>query len=266
MTTPALEASTISLAYGNHWALDRVSLTVARGEVVAVIGPSGCGKSSLLRCLTWLETPQQGTIVIDGAPFGRERTQAGGERLQSRRTVDRLRPRIGMVFQELHLWPHLSAIRNVIRPQCVVLGRPLAEARAKAEALLERLRIADLADKRPAELSGGQRQRVAIARALAMDPALMLFDEPTSALDAELVGEVLQLLKELAAGGMTMLVVTHEMGFARHVADRILFMDGGRIIAEGDPVSVIERETHPRVRAFFDNMLAFRQPEGILGG
>ncbi|MEM6847520.1 MAG: amino acid ABC transporter ATP-binding protein [Pseudomonadota bacterium] len=254
---PALAANGLSLAFGNHWAVDRVSLTVARGEVVALVGPSGCGKSSLLRCLTWLETPQRGTITIDGEPFGRP-VEDGP--LQSRRTIDRLRPKIGMVFQDLNLWPHLSAIRNVIRPQCVVLRRSEADARARAEALLERLRIAEFADKRPAQLSGGQRQRVAIARALAMDPALMLFDEPTSALDAELIGEVLTLLKELAATGMTMLVVTHEIAFARHVADRLLFMDAGRIIAEGPPADIIEREDHPRVRAFFDTMLAFKNP------
>ncbi|MEM9222784.1 MAG: amino acid ABC transporter ATP-binding protein [Pseudomonadota bacterium] len=255
---PALAANQLSLAFGEHWAIDRVSLTIASGEVVALVGPSGCGKSSLLRCLTWLETPQRGTIAIDGEPFGRP---VEGGSLQSRRTIDRMRPKIGMVFQDLNLWPHLSAIRNVVRPQCVVLGRSEAEARSRAETLLARLRVAEFAEKRPAQLSGGQRQRVAIARALAMDPALMLFDEPTSALDAELIGEVLALLKELAATGMTMLVVTHEIAFARHVADRLLFMDGGRIIAEGPPADIIERGNHPRVRAFFDTMLAFKSPD-----
>ncbi|MEM6763069.1 MAG: amino acid ABC transporter ATP-binding protein [Pseudomonadota bacterium] len=258
MTLPALAAKDLSLAFGDHWAVDRVSLTIARGEVVALVGPSGCGKSSLLRCLTWLETPQRGTIAIDGEPFGR--VGEGGV-LQSRRTIDRMRPKIGMVFQDLNLWPHLSAIGNVMRPQRVVLGRTEEEARTRAEALLARLRISELAHKRPAQLSGGQRQRVAIARALAMDPALMLFDEPTSALDAELIGEVLALLKELASTGMTMLVVTHEIGFARHVADRLVFMDGGRIIAAGPPADIIERENHPRVRAFFNTMLAFRTPD-----
>ncbi len=239
-------------------ALDSVDLEIARGEVVALIGPSGCGKTSLLRSLTWLETPNEGFIEIDGVPFGRERTAAGTVRQHSGREIDRMRPRIGFVFQNFNLWPHLSARGNVERAQQVVLGRSAGEAAERADQLLARLQIDEFADKRPQQLSGGQQQRVAIARALAMDPALMFFDAPTSSLDVELVGEVLGLLRELAADGTTMLVVTHEIGFARHVASRALFMDRGKIVADGPPDDVIYRAENPRVRDFFDRVLAFR--------
>mgnify|MGYP006272373621 CR=1 FL=1 len=255
---PALKVDGLGLRYGAHRALEELHFEVARGEVVALVGPSGCGKTSLLRCLTWLTPPSEGFIRIDGDWLGRSRDHAGSIRRHGRREIDRMRPRVGMVFQSLNLWPHLSVRENVERPQRVVLGRDPEAARARADAALSRLRIAELAAKRPAQLSGGQRQRVAIARALAMDPALMLFDEPTSALDAELITEVLAMLRELAEQGMTMLVVTHEIGFARHVANRMLFMDRGRIIAEGPPADVIDRETNPRVRGFFDKLLAFR--------
>jgi polar amino acid transport system ATP-binding protein len=255
---PALKVEGLGLRYGDHRALDELHFEIARGEVVALVGPSGCGKTSLLRCLTWLTPPTEGFIRIDGDWFGRSRDHAGAVRRHGRREIDRMRPRVGMVFQSLNLWPHFSARENVERPQRVVLGRAPDAARARADEALARLQIAELADKRPAQLSGGQRQRVAIARALAMDPALMLFDEPTSALDAELINEVLALLRELAGQGVTMLVVTHEIGFARHVAHRMLFMDRGAIIAEGPPGAVIDRETNPRVRGFFDKLLAFR--------
>jgi polar amino acid transport system ATP-binding protein len=259
MSAPAaLEVEGLGLRYGAHRALDEVHFEVARGEVVALVGPSGCGKTSLLRCLTWLTPPTEGFVRIDGDWLGRERDHAGLVRRHGRREIDRMRPRVGMVFQSLNLWPHLSVRENVERPQRVVLGRDPSTARDRADGTLSRLRIAELAAKRPAQLSGGQRQRVAIARALAMDPALMLFDEPTSALDAELISEVLALLRELADQGTTMLVVTHEIGFARHVANRMLFMDQGRIIAEGPPATVIDHETNPRVRGFFDKLLAFR--------
>ncbi len=255
---PALSAAGLTKRFGQIVALDQVHLDIPKGQVVTVVGPSGCGKSTLLRCLTWLEPPDEGFIHIDGAPFGRERNAQGLVRRHAGREVDRMRPRVGLVFQQFNLWPHLSARGNVETPQRVVLGRSASAARERADALLERLRIPELAEKRPAQLSGGQRQRVAIARALAMDPALMLFDEPTSALDPELVGEVLALLRELAAGGMTMMVVTHEIAFARGVADRMLFMDGGAIVADGPPAEVMGARGHPRVRAFFDQVGAFR--------
>ncbi len=258
---PALQVEGVGLRYGALRALDALHFEVGRGEVVSLVGPSGCGKTSLLRCLTWLTTPSEGFIRVDGAYLGRSRDHAGVVRRHGRREIDRMRPRIGMVFQGLNLWPHMTARENVERPQRVVLGRGPEAARARADETFSRLQIAELAERRPAQLSGGQRQRVAIARALAMDPALMLFDEPTSALDAELITEVLNLLRELAGQGMTMLVVTHEIGFARQVANRMLFMDHGRIIADGPPAEIIDRETNPRVRGFFDKLLAFRDAE-----
>jgi len=256
---PVLGVSGLSKRFRGTTALDQVYLDIAKGEVVALIGPSGCGKSTLLRCLTWLEQPDDGFITIEGKPFGRE-TNGTVVRRHGGRQIDAMRPRIGMVFQQLNLWPHLSAIENVIRPQMVVLGRPREEATQRARALLASLSLADRAEQHPDALSGGQRQRVAIARALAMDPALMLFDEPTSALDPELVGEVLALLRELAGTGMTMLVVTHEIGFAAHVADRIAFMDKGRIIEDGPAAQVMNRPADPRVAAFLDLIGSGRAP------
>jgi polar amino acid transport system ATP-binding protein len=236
-------------------ALDDVYLDIAPGEVVALIGRSGCGKSTLLRCLSWLDEPDEGRVEIEGRPFGREVTDGGVLRRQSAREIARLRPRIGFVFQQFHLWPHMTALENVARGQIVVLGRARAEAEAKAEALLVRLGLGALLGRHPHELSGGERQRVAIARALAMDPALMLFDEPTSALDPEKVGEVLALLRDLAEGGMTMLVVTHEVGFAARVADRVAFMDQGRIVEEGPAAATLSRPQSPRLQNFLDQVL-----------
>jgi polar amino acid transport system ATP-binding protein len=239
-----------------------VYLDIAKGEVVALIGPSGCGKSTLLRCLTWLEQPDDGFITIEGKPFGRE-IAGNVVRRHGRRQIDAMRPRIGMVFQQLNLWPHLSAMENIVRPQVVVLRRSREEAAERARALLASLSLGDKAEQYPHALSGGQRQRVAIARALAMDPALMLFDEPTSALDPELVGEVLALLRQLAGTGMTMLVVTHEIGFAAHVADRIAFMDKGRIIEDGLAEQVMNRPADRRVAAFLDLIGSGRTPSSL---
>ncbi len=258
MTALALRATGLIRRFGEVRALDEVYLDIPRGQAVSLVGPSGCGKSTLLRALTWLEPPDEGFVEVGGDFLGRERTLAGLVRRQRRREIDRIRPRIGLVFQSLNLWPHLTALDNVVRPQTVALGRPASEARAKAEGLFADLQLADLALKHPDQLSGGQKQRVAIARALAMDPEMLLFDEPTSALDPELVGDVLRLLKRFAESGMTMLVVTHEIGFALHVADRLLFMDRGRIVADGPPAAVIDRSEDPRVRDFFARVSAFR--------
>ena len=256
---PVLRVSALTKRFYGVTALDQVYLDVHAGEIVALIGPSGCGKSTLLRCLTWLEQPDDGFIEVTGKPFGRELTAGGVVRRQSRRQIDALRPKIGIVFQQFNLWPHMTALDNVVRPQVAVLGRPQAEARRRGEELLVRLGLADRMDRHPHALSGGQKQRVAIARALAMDPALMLFDEPTSALDPELVGEVLAVLRSLAEIGMTMLVVTHEIGFAANVADRIAFMDRGRIVEQGPARNIIAAPKEPRLRNFLDLVQADRR-------
>jgi polar amino acid transport system ATP-binding protein len=248
----ALRVTGLTKRFGGTIALDDVYLDIPKGQVVTLVGPSGCGKSTLLRCLTWLEPPDRGIIEIAGRPFGRERGPGGIVRHHRGREIDRKRPQIGLVFQQLNLWPHWSVRANIERPQRIVLGRDAGTARARADELMDQLRITGLAENFPARLSGGQRQRVAIARALAMDPALMLFDEPTSALDPELVGEVLGILRALAARHTTMLVVTHEIGFARAAADRVLFMDKGAIIADGPPAEVMAGAGNPRVRSFFD--------------
>jgi polar amino acid transport system ATP-binding protein len=229
--------------------LDGVYLDIHRGEVLALIGPSGCGKSTLLRCITLLEEPDDGFITIEGAPFGRE-VFGSVVRHQRRQTIDLVRPRIGLVFQQLHLWPHLTVLENVVRPQVVVLRRSRHDANEKALALLSKLGLLAMKDRFPYALSGGQGQRVAIARALAMEPVLMLFDEPTSALDPELVGDLLAMLRGLAAGGMTMMVVTHDVGFAAAVAGRIAFMDGGRITMDGPVRQVLASTSIPRLGAF----------------
>ncbi|MFM0660788.1 amino acid ABC transporter ATP-binding protein [Paraburkholderia sediminicola] len=249
----ALRLSALQKRYGNTTVLDDFYLDVREGEIVALLGPSGCGKSTLLRCVTWLEPPDDGFIEVGGKPFGRTRVGAGVIENQSRTAIDRMRPSIGLVFQQLNLWPHMTALENVVRAQCVVLGRPRAEAERRGESLLSRLGLGAFAKRPVHSLSGGQRQRVAIARALAMDPAVMLFDEPTSALDPELVGEVLELLKTLASQGTTMLVVTHSVGFAAALANRIAFMEGGRIVEEGAPQSLLASPRTERLRAFLQH-------------
>jgi polar amino acid transport system ATP-binding protein len=256
---PVLRVSALTKSFHRTVALDGVYLDIQQGEIVALIGPSGCGKSTFLRCLTWLEQPDDGFIEVGGRAFGRALTDAGVVRRQGRREIDALRPKIGLVFQQLNLWPHMTALENIVRPQVVVLKRERAEAERRAHELLARLALSDRADRYPHALSGGQKQRVAIARALAMDPALMLFDEPTSALDPELVGEILAVLRALASTGMTMLVVTHEIGFAANVADRIAFMDHGRIVEDGPARDVIAAPKEPRLRNFLDLVLADRR-------
>ncbi|MCE9637218.1 MAG: amino acid ABC transporter ATP-binding protein [Planctomycetes bacterium] len=230
--------------WGAVTALDGVDLVVRPGEVVCVVGPSGSGKSTLLRCLNGLEVPDEGEVTVAGAVV---RTGAPG--------IDAARARTGMVFQSFHLFPHLTALENLTLAPRLVRGVPGDAARARAHGLLDRVGLADRAGARPDQLSGGQKQRVAIARALAMDPEVLLCDEPTSALDPETVGEVLTVLRDLARDGMTMVVVTHEMGFARDVSSRTVFMDAGRVIEEGRSTDVFSAPRSPRLRDFLARVL-----------
>jgi polar amino acid transport system ATP-binding protein len=225
-------------------AVDDVTTQVTRGEVVVIIGPSGSGKSTFLRCLNGLEKFDSGQIVIDGTDLTHRKTD-----------INHVRREVGMVFQQFNLFPHKSVLENVTLAQQVVRKRKGAEALDKARALLTKVGIAEKESEYPSRLSGGQQQRVAIARALAMDPKVMLFDEPTSALDPEMVGEVLDVMKQLAREGMTMVVVTHEMGFAREVADRVLFMDAGKLVEEGTPERIFSDPQHERTKLFLNQIL-----------
>jgi polar amino acid transport system ATP-binding protein len=225
-------------------ALVDVSATIDAGQVVVVIGPSGSGKSTFLRCLNRLEGANKGHIYIDGIDV-----------LSPKTNINKVRAEVGMVFQSFNLFPHKTVLENVILAQTVVRKRSAKEAQEKAETLLEKVGISDKAGVYPDQLSGGQQQRVAIARALAMDPKVMLFDEPTSALDPEMIGEVLDVMKTLAQEGMTMVVVTHEMGFAREVADQVIFMDGGRIVEVGTPEHFFKNPQHDRTKLFLSQIL-----------
>jgi polar amino acid transport system ATP-binding protein len=240
----AIRAEGLVKRYGAHAVLKGVDLDVAPGEVVCVIGPSGSGKSTLLRCLNMLERPTEGRVFLDGD----ELTAPGAP-------VNQLRRRVGMVFQSFNLFPHRTVLDNVTMAPVTVLGVPRDAARARGRTLLTRVGLADKADEHPARLSGGQQQRVAIARALAMEPAAMLFDEVTSALDPELVKDVLTVMRELAEAGMTMVVVTHEMGFAREVCDRVLFMDEGLIVEEGTPAQMLSAPREERTKRFLSRVL-----------
>ncbi len=248
--TPAISARAICKAFDGIEVLRDISLDVTPGETICVIGPSGSGKSTLLRCLNWLEEPTSGTVVLDGAPLGRVPTSSGKTRPMSRRELASARTRVSMVFQHFALWPHLSVLGNVVEAPIHVLGRAKAEAIREGRRLLERVGLADKADAFPHTLSGGQKQRVAISRALAMHPAVILFDEPTSALDPEMVGEVLAVMRELAAEGLTMVIVTHEMAFARDVADRVVFLDAGRVVEAGTPKDFFSNPQTERARRF----------------
>ncbi|RJF86810.1 amino acid ABC transporter ATP-binding protein [Oleomonas cavernae] len=247
--TPLVEIAGLRKSYGSYDVLKGIDLTVRRGEVVALIGSSGSGKTTLLRCVNLLETPSSGRINVDGKPFFEIRDGQDQARL-SRGAVNAMRSRIGMVFQQFNLFPHMDVLANVMEGPRTVLREADSTNRARALDLLSKVGMADFADRRPDQLSGGQKQRVSIARALNMQPMLMLFDEPTSALDPELVGEVLKTMIDLAREGMTMLVVTHELGFALEVADRVVFLDAGTIAADGTPQEVLIRPPNERVRAF----------------
>ena len=245
MTKAAPETADIAVAmrdvdkwYDSYHALNAINLSVARGEKIVVCGPSGSGKSTLIRCINQLETIQSGTITVDGIE------------LTSGSNVEKIRREVGMVFQQFNLFPHMTVLENCMLAPTLVRGVSKAEAEATARRYLERVRIPEQADKYPAQLSGGQQQRVAIARALCMNPKIMLFDEPTSALDPEMVNEVLDTMIDLAREGMTMLVVTHEMGFARKVADRVIFMDKGEIVEIGEPESFFSNPQNERTKTF----------------
>ncbi len=247
MDPPALQIENVHKRFGDLHVLRGVSLEVAAGSVICVIGPSGSGKSTLLRCINLLEPPDAGRILLEGKEITGGGTGAGD--------IDFVRRRVGMVFQQFNLFPHKSAVENVALAQETVLDRDRDEARAKAEGLLKRVGLADKIDEYPERLSGGQQQRVAIARALAMDPHVMLFDEVTSALDPELIKEVLDVMRELAEEGMTMVVVTHEMGFARDVGDHVMFMDEGAVVEEGSPAKILDSPREERTKQFLGLVL-----------
>ncbi len=240
---PVIELKNVHKSFGDLQVLKDVSLRVSKGEVVVIIGPSGSGKSTLCRTINRLETIDSGEILIEGEPVPQE-----GKKLAE------LRSRIGMVFQSFNLFAHMTVLDNITLAPVDVLKKPWKEAREEAMRLLERVGVADQARKVPAQLSGGQQQRAAIARALAMHPAAILFDEPTSALDPEMIGEVLNVMTELAADGMTMLIVTHEMNFARRVADRVIFMDEGRIVEEAAPDEFFDHPASERAKAFLSTL------------
>ena len=230
--------------HGTVHALDGCSLDIHKGEVVAIIGPSGSGKSTLLRSLNLLEEPTSGAIFFDGVDLASKSVN-----------IDQHRQKMGMVFQHFNLFPHKTVLQNITLAPVTLKKKTAAEAEAQARALLERIGLSDKADEYPNMLSGGQKQRIAIVRALAMDPEVMLFDEPTSALDPEMVGEVLDLMRDLAQDGMTMAVVTHEMGFAREVADRVVFMADGKILEEGTPSDIFDHPQDPRLQDFLSKVL-----------
>ena len=249
-----VKAEAVSKSFGSNQVLRSISLEVERGEVMCLVGPSGSGKSTFLRCINHLETLTAGRLWVDDELVGYRQS---GDKIYELHPKEAARQRrdIGMVFQRFNLFPHLTAVENVMLAPTLLRKGPRAALKKRALELLDRVGLAERADYYPAHLSGGQQQRVAIARALAMEPKLMLFDEPTSALDPELVGEVLDVMKGLAESGMTMIVVTHEMGFAREVADQLVFMDGGVVVESGDPTEVLTNPQRERTKAFLSKVL-----------
>lgn len=239
-----LKVKDLKKSFGNHEVLKGIDEEIKKGEVVCVIGPSGSGKSTFLRCLNLLEEPTSGDVILDDEKINDPKVD-----------INQVRQKLGMVFQNFNLFPHKTVLENIIMAPVQVAKVSEEEAKAKAMKLLETVGLADKADAYPKSLSGGQQQRVAIVRALAMEPEAMLFDEPTSALDPEMVGDVLDVMKELADEGMTMVIVTHEMGFAKEVADRVIFMDGGYIVEEGTPLEIFENPKEERVKEFLSKVL-----------
>jgi polar amino acid transport system ATP-binding protein len=257
---PLVHAVNVTKAFHGTEVLRGIDLDVRKGQVVCLLGPSGSGKTTLLRCINQLETIDGGRIWVDGELMGYE-DRAGRLHRLTNKAIAAQRREIGMVFQRFNLFPHKTALENIMEAPIQVKGESKAQARERAIALLERVGLTDKPSAYPAQLSGGQQQRVAIARALAMQPKLMLFDEPTSALDPELVGEVLAVMRELAKDGMTMIVVTHEMSFAREVADHVVFMDDGVVVEQGNPTSVINNPQHARTRSFLRRMQS--EPQAV---
>jgi polar amino acid transport system ATP-binding protein len=251
---PLLNVERLSKSFGTHRVLNSIDMSVRLGDVTCIVGPSGSGKSTLLRCLNYLEVPDSGVVFLDGDPIGM-RWHGNTLRQMSFNELAAQRQRMGMVFQSFNLFPHKTALENVIEAPIIVQRRRKAEAVEEAMALLDNVGLRERAHYYPKQLSGGQQQRVAIARSLAMRPAVMLFDEPTSALDPELVGEVLAVMRQLAEEGMTMVVVTHEMSFARDVADHLIFMDGGVIVESGPPKEVLSNPQHARTKSFLARVL-----------
>nr|WP_286164415.1 ATP-binding cassette domain-containing protein [Azoarcus sp. DN11] len=242
-------------SYGNHEVLKGVSLSASSGDVISIIGSSGSGKSTWLRCINFLENPTSGRVVVGGKEVGLKRDRKGDLVVADAKQLQQIRTRLSMVFQHFNLWSHMTVLENVIEAPVHVLGIPKAEALERAERYLERVGVWKFRDSYPAHMSGGQQQRVAIARALAMEPSVLLFDEPTSALDPELVGEVLKVMRSLAEEGRTMLVVTHEMGFAREVSNHVIFVHQGRVEEEGNPREVLVRPQSERLRQFLSGNL-----------
>ncbi len=256
--TEIVKIENLHKSFGELAVLTGIDMIVDAGEAVVLLGSSGSGKSTLLRCVNFMEMPTEGRIYLHGEPVG---TQRNGGMHYRERDLCTLRTRIGMVFQHFNLFPHKTALQNVMEGQVTVLKRGRAEAEDKAQKQLERVGLADKANEYPARLSGGQKQRVAIARALAMDPDVMLYDEVTSALDPELVGEVLKTMRQLAEEGMTMIVVTHELGFAYHVANRVLFLNEGKILEQGEPHQVLKAPKTIRMREFLEGHSLFKLPD-----
>ena len=254
MATPMISAQNVHKSFGQLEVLKSINLEVQAGEVACLLGPSGSGKSTFLRCVNHLDKATAGRLYVDGELIGYREKNGTLYEISEKEAAEQ-RSDIGMVFQSFNLFPHRTVIENIIEAPVQVKKIPEQTARARAMELLEDVGLASKANNYPVQLSGGQQQRVAIARAVAMDPKLMLFDEPTSALDPELVGEVLRVMKDLAAEGMTMLVVTHEMGFAREVADKVFFMDGGVVIESGSPAEVLDNPQQPRTKDFLANLL-----------
>jgi polar amino acid transport system ATP-binding protein len=251
---PLVEARGVRKRFGANLVLKGIDLRVGRGQVLCLLGPSGSGKSTFLRCINHLERVDGGRIYVDGELIGYRELAGRAQEMKPREIADQRRG-IGMVFQRFNLFPHLTALGNIVEAPIGVAGRSKTDARAAGMELLERVGLTDRARMYPAQLSGGQQQRVAIARALAMDPKLMLFDEPTSALDPELVGDVLNVMRDLANSGMTMIVVTHEIGFAREVADQVVFMDDGVVVESGAPADMLGNPQNERTKMFLDSVL-----------